>query len=79
MSVTQSSSETPQRQLRLWPGVVIAILVLLLRLVVTLFAGDGKGGCIGELLDLDVLALKDLEQFYLSIRSRGVRRNHRQP
>src|SRR6516162_11247465 len=40
MSVAQSSGETRQRQLRLWPGVVIAILVLLLRFVVPLIMPD---------------------------------------
>jgi outer membrane protein assembly factor BamB len=40
MSVVQSSGETPRKPLRLWPGVVIATLVLLLRFVVPLVMPD---------------------------------------
>src|SRR5215470_13802372 len=40
MSIVQSSGETPRKPLRLWPGVVIAILVLLLRFVVPLVMPD---------------------------------------
>ena len=40
MSVTQSVGESRQRQLRLWPGVVIASLILLLRFVVPLVMPD---------------------------------------
>ena len=40
MSVAQSGGETRQKQLRLWPGVVIVILVLLLRFVVPLVMPD---------------------------------------
>ena len=40
MSVVQSSGETPRKPLRLWPGVVIAALVLLLRFVAPLVMPD---------------------------------------
>jgi hypothetical protein len=40
---------------------------LLLRLVSALLGGDGGSGGFGELLDLDVLALHDLEQLDLAI------------
>jgi outer membrane protein assembly factor BamB len=40
MSVAQSAGETRQKQLRLWPGVVIVILVLLLRFVVPVVMPD---------------------------------------
>jgi len=40
MSIVQSSGETPRKPLRLWPGVVIAILVLLLRFVLPLVMPD---------------------------------------
>ena len=40
---------------------------LLLRLVAALLAGNIAGGCRGELLHLDVLALEHLQQFDLAI------------
>jgi hypothetical protein len=40
MSIAQTDNTSPRKPLRLWPGVVIAVLVVLLRFVVPLAMPD---------------------------------------
>ena len=42
MTIAQSSNPTPQKPLRLWPGVALAVLLLLFKFVVPIVAPDAK-------------------------------------
>jgi outer membrane protein assembly factor BamB len=55
MTIPQTDQPTPRKPLRLWPGVVLAILLVLVRFVVPVFAPDTMmygvlGGVVGGLL-----------------------------
>src|SRR5688572_8048208 len=57
MAIAQTDEPTPRKPLRLWPGVVLAILMLLVRFVVPVVAPEAGiygflGGLAGGLLIL---------------------------
>ena len=42
MSIAESDEPTSRKPLRLWPGVVAAVLLLLIRLVVSIFVAEAE-------------------------------------
>ena len=51
MTIAHAADETPRKPLRLWPGVVAAVLIVLGRFVIPIVVPDALGfGVIGGLI-----------------------------